>query len=354
MKLPLELLFLIPPALSAALAPRSATVPHLNGLTSLSKDLSTSDTRFPDKYFHESIYHQHYDGRFAANILPRKTRLFHMRLLLRSYTQAMQRAGVRTWIMHGSLLGWWWNGSIFPWDSDLDVCVEEDGMRELGTWWNMTVHTFTALELGLEDASIPPPNPRYRRKNSVIHSSNAEDESETPELMQEPPDLKPGTWTQILDHGKKYLLEINPHYKDSSTQDKHNVIDARWIDTTTGLFIDITTIHPVPTSATAKSHTKHQIFLEQGDDSGDASGSGGGGGRAEEMYTKDTHLYTTASLFPLRESRLEGTRVFVPYAYERLLREEYGPRALVETGFSGWEFDKGRREWVVAPAENGR
>jgi hypothetical protein len=42
--------------------------------------------------------------------------------------------------------------------------------------------------------------------------------------------------------GRDYLLEINPHYKNRDPGDKLNVIDARWIDTETGLFIDITTV----------------------------------------------------------------------------------------------------------------
>ncbi len=64
------------------------------------------------------------------------------------------------------------------------------------------------------------------------------------------------------------------------------------------------------------------------------------------MYTKDTHLYTTSSIFPLRQSVLEGVRVSVPYGYEQLLIEEYGPRALTETRFNGWEFVKERKGWV--------
>jgi hypothetical protein len=42
--------------------------------------------------------------------------------------------------------------------------------------------------------------------------------------------------------GRTYLLEINPHYKVRTTLDLDNVIDARWIDTSSGLFIDITTV----------------------------------------------------------------------------------------------------------------
>jgi hypothetical protein len=42
--------------------------------------------------------------------------------------------------------------------------------------------------------------------------------------------------------GRTYLLEINPHYVIRSKADKANVIDGRWIDTSSGLFIDITAV----------------------------------------------------------------------------------------------------------------
>lgn len=158
--------------------------------------------------------------------------------------------------------------------------------------------------------------------------------------MNKPPGLQHGVWEQVRLQGKKYLLEVNPHFTDSSTRDKHNVIDARFIDCATGLFIDITTVHPVPlpsSSATILTSTTHPFFSLDNHPS------------PREMYTKDTHLYTTSSLFPLRDTAFEGSRVSVPYAYEQLLEEEYGPRALVETWFDGWGFDRARREWVVAP-----
>ena len=45
---------------------------------------------------------------------------------------------------------------------------------------------------------------------------------------------------------RNYLLEVNPKYTDGSYEDYLNVIDARWIDTETGLFIDITAVRPRP------------------------------------------------------------------------------------------------------------
>jgi hypothetical protein len=45
-----------------------------------------------------------------------------------------------------------------------------------------------------------------------------------------------------VEGGRTYQLEINPNYVIRSTADKLNVIDARWIDTSSGLFIDITAV----------------------------------------------------------------------------------------------------------------
>ena len=41
---------------------------------------------------------------------------------------------------------------------------------------------------------------------------------------------------------REYLLEINPNYLNEGPLDPWNMIDARWIDTSTGLYIDITTV----------------------------------------------------------------------------------------------------------------
>lgn len=80
---------------------------------------------------------------------------------------------------------------ILPWDSDIDVQVTEDTMRFIATYYNMTVHHYHL------------------------------------------PDIP---------EGRDYMLEVNPAYVNGDPKDWLNMIDARWIDTETGLFIDITTI----------------------------------------------------------------------------------------------------------------
>lgn len=76
---------------------------------------------------------------------------------------------------------------ILPWDSDIDVQMTNTTVDFLASYYNMTVHTFKKRD---------------------------------------------------------FLLEVNPKYTDPSYSDYLNVIDARWIDIDTGLFIDITAVRP--------------------------------------------------------------------------------------------------------------
>ncbi|GAM85394.1 hypothetical protein ANO11243_034010 [Dothideomycetidae sp. 11243] len=76
--------------------------------------------------------------------------------------------------------------------------------------------------------------------------------------------------------GRDYMLEINPHFRNTSEADKYNRIDARWVDTKTGLFIDITTLHR-NVSAEAE-------------------------GKVGAMMSKDRHHYDVKDIFPLRET----------------------------------------------------
>lgn len=78
-----------------------------------------------------------------------------------------------------------------PWDSDIDVQVSETTLHFMAKYYNMTEHHF-----------------------------------ELPDV----PD------------GRTYLMEINPNFVARTREDRANVIDARWIDTSSGIFIDITAV----------------------------------------------------------------------------------------------------------------
>lgn len=134
-------------------------------------------------------FNQHYDGRFADRPLEETEQKAAVRVLIQTYLATFRDLGVETWIMHGSLLGWWWNKQALPWDDDADVMVTEPSMYYLAAYHNMTTYYY-------QYSAIP--------------------------------------------EGRTFLLDINPHYTTRSESDTLNVVDARWIDMENGLFIDIT------------------------------------------------------------------------------------------------------------------
>ncbi|KAG6991260.1 switch 2 [Physcia stellaris] len=217
-----------------------------------------------EKYWHESVFHPHYDGRFTNHALDYEDQKTNLTAAMQAYLSTMVDLGADTWIMHGTLLGWWWNAKIMPWDSDIDVQVSLKTMHFLASYYNMTIHHYAT--------SLMPTG------------------------------------------GRNYMLEINPGYTNGSPDDKLNVIDARFIDTETGVFIDITTVR-----------------IKEGEEG--------------ILQVKDRHEYKAKDIFPLRDSIFEGQPVKIPYNYAELLEEEYGKNSLTNTKFEHHTFNSTNFEW---------
>lgn len=106
---------------------------------------------------------------------------------------------------------------------------------------------------------------------------------------------------------RDYLLDVNPWVWERTRGDGMNIIDARWIDVRNGLYIDITGL----------SETRPYTY-------------------PDVWSCKNYHHYNMTDLYPMRESVYEGVPTLIPYAYERILADEYGPEALMKTEFNGW------------------
>ena len=129
------------------------------------------------------------------------------------------------------------------------------------------------------------------------------------------------------------MLEINPKYTDGSFEDELNVIDGRWIDITTGLFIDITAIRPKPNAkGVFASKDKHEEIVTHLSS-------------VFALGITDADPRQGRDLFPLRESSFEGLPVKVPYNYVKLLLEEYGNSALTKAEYSGHVFNRVTLLW---------
>jgi len=262
--------WLLPATLVSGLAIEKRDADFYSVRTHMHKDMSGKRGDPPEKYFHESIFHPHYDGRFADKQLGYRERKQALSNLIQTYLATFADIGVETWLMHGTLLGWWWNRKILPWDSDSDVQVSESSMHYLASYYNMTVFHY-----------------------------------KTPRIPE----------------GRDYMLEVNPHYINREQSDRLNVIDARWTDTTSGLFIDITT---------ARYNYTHP------------AGEG-------MLSCKDGHEYRDSYIFPLRDTFFEGAPAKIPFAYKEILEAEYKKKALTLADFEGHHFDDDKMEWIPVP-----
>ncbi|KAL8806909.1 MAG: hypothetical protein Q9182_001038 [Xanthomendoza sp. 2 TL-2023] len=226
------------------------------------------------KYFnepdHESVphYSAHYDIRYYKGIQDYSDRRDTQLHMMRAYLTFFHENHLESWLAHGTLLGWWWNGKTLPWDWDIDTQVSEPTLNYLSQHHNHT------------------------------------------------------TYIYLSHHNIKrtYLLDINPASTDRERGNGDNIIDARWIDTRNGLFIDIT--------ALSETHPD------------DLPGV---------WACKNNHRYNTTDLYPMRETIFEGVVAKVPYAYDHILTEEYEAKALVLTEWEDHHWNPILKSWLPIP-----
>jgi hypothetical protein len=75
---------------------------------------------YEDKYFHEPTGHElgaddmlgHYDSRFFHGLVTDEERVDTLEHMVQAYLNFFRMNDLETWIAHGTLLGWWWNGKV--------------------------------------------------------------------------------------------------------------------------------------------------------------------------------------------------------------------------------------------------
>ncbi|KAK8220589.1 LicD family-domain-containing protein [Phyllosticta capitalensis] len=236
---------------------------------------STHVRREDTKYFHEpggSEILGHYDLRYFKGQDSYEDRLLTLRHMTRAYLNWFQDHGLETWIAHGTLLGWWWSGGLLPWDWDVDTQVADSTLAHLAQNYNMTRWPY---ESDMDDG------------------------------------IK-----------REYLLDVNPNSVERVRGDGNNLIDARWIDTSNGLYIDITGL------SETQPDENPGIWS-----------------------CKNDHRYRTRDLFPLRPTSFEGVPAWVPFNYGNILTEEYNNKALTLEEYEGHRWDQKTFQWVKMEQE---
>lgn len=219
------------------------------------------------KYFKElsltknQVGGTHSDWRFYKQFRRGKDKLDTLHHLIRTWADFTQQEGIVSWIAHGALMGWYWNGLVLPWDNDFDVQMPVMELDRIARKYN----------------------------NSLI--------------VQDP---KEGSG--------RYILDISPGYLQRTHGNGANVIDARFIDVRSGIYLDITGL--------AFNHPRNSKLLG----------------------CKSPHYYRLEDINPLHLTTFEGTQLYIPNNFMKLLRDEY--RHFDSPRFEKHAYNKDLRLWM--------
>lgn len=202
--------------------------------------------------------------------------------LLRSWNRFAEEKGIISWLMHGPLLSWYWNGLMFPFDLDIDIQMPMTDLIRLAKDYNQTL------------------------------------------VVEDP-----------MEGYGKFLIDVGTfiHNRDISTRSNH--IDARFVDVDSGIYIDITALANSKANPPGEYKDKALVDIEKPKDDD----------KAEIYNDRRKHFYKLHELSPLRYSMIEGVPVFIPSTITNRLIFEY-PKGLSSKEYKGWYFVDKLNLWV--------
>ncbi|AEO61948.1 hypothetical protein MYCTH_2312764 [Thermothelomyces thermophilus ATCC 42464] len=272
-----------------------------------------------------------------------------MRSLTRSYLRTFARLRLETWLAHGTLLGWWWSGRILPWDLDVDAQVTGATLALLAERYNGSLHEY--VDDDDDEENHPDQQGTDGAEQQQQHHHRRRRRQQQQQQQGSRPDTDRTDRTDRTHRTRRYLLDVNPFATSSPGRGTGaNVIDARWVDVDTGMYVDVTAVmerdwtsvpfpFPLPPSATFPSSSSWRTSSSSSSSPGDGDGNDDDeitdprapSGAPGLLSCKNAHFYRAGDLFPLRETAFEGVPALVPWAYEPVLVAEYGPESLVLT-----------------------
>ncbi|ODV64748.1 hypothetical protein HYPBUDRAFT_145585 [Hyphopichia burtonii NRRL Y-1933] len=202
--------------------------------------------------------------------------------LLRNWNRFAEEKGIVTWIMHGPLLSWYWDGLMFPFDVDIDIQMPMIELARLAKDYNQT--------LVLED-----PTEGYG----------------------------------------KFLIDVGTYIHNRDISQNSNHIDARFVDVDSGIYIDITALAKSKANTPEEYNNNALVNINKGfnDD------------QIEIYNDRRKHFYTLEQLSPLKYSLIGGVPVYVPLTITDRLIFEYS-KGLSSYEFRDWYFVNRLNLWL--------
>jgi phosphorylcholine metabolism protein LicD len=226
-----------------------------------------------------------------SNLLDIQTELI---TLLKNFTIICSEKNIKPIIMHGSLIGWYFNRKILPWDNDIDIVLMGKSIENL-------------------------------KKINNFENDN-------------------------------FIIKVNPNSQNRNI-DKNNKIDARIISKKNGAFIDITFLYQSLDENFKKNilrylniiyntnnpymkanyENKFKYLVRSINTSEDPNIS-------NYVNCKSPHYYNIKHILPLKEEKFEGYSIFVPNNTEECLYQEYG-NDVFKPQFKNWRYNNETQIW---------
>lgn len=287
--------------------PQELTPIEHNYYNSIKYSVSEPD---PPKYFAEAkiiqtdprhLFGDHYDWRFFSGLkVGTEEDVSILHRLIKNYLAFARQNNIRTWIAHGSLLSWYWSGSSFPWDLDIDVQVPIADLHYMAKHFNQ----------------------------SLIVESVADNDGE-------------------FDGLGRYFLDIGSFITHRESGNGNNNIDARFIDIDTGAFIDITALAISNTQAPRRYIKQEEAANNTDLLSYDPNRTNLDINRRLKVYNcRNNHFMKFEALSPLVPTLVENQIGYVPNDFTSPLLDEYRLNSITIPSYHGHWFIMELRLWI--------
>lgn len=259
----------------------------------------------PPKYFNEAKLIKkeynwaagaHYDWRFFSGLIQASKQSSVLHGLTKAWLTFTNTYHINTWIAHGSLLAWYWNGLEFPWDNDSDVQMPIADLHKICRLFNQSM---------------------------IV-------------------DLDGGSEYNKLRFGRNFL-DCGTYISTRTRSNGNNNIDARFIDVDTGAYIDITGI----ALSNTRTPDRYNSILPKSVARTSNSVTELDRNEVIQAYNcRNNHFLLLNEISPLKLSIFEGQPAYIPNEFGKVLTNEYSQRGLIEDKFKSYTFLPRLRLWV--------
>lgn len=274
------------------------------------------NTQLPAKYFNEAkllntdgsrLLGDHHDWRFFNGLtIHSDLQVVVLHRLLKNYLQFCRLHGLITWIAHGSLLLWYWNGISFPWDSDSDTQMPIRDLNRLGREFNQTL-VIENVGYDYVDANV----------------------------------------ADVEFNGMGvYFVDVGNSITHRSKGNGNNNIDARFIDIHTGLYVDITGLSVSEEQAPARYDYFFELKPNRKKIAENAGIETARNIRKKTYNCRNRHFSSLDELSPLVMTSVQNQVGYVPKHFEMTLFNEYSIDGLIQNNFESSYYLPSIRVWA--------